>query len=236
MTAYFVTGTDTEIGKTTVSRALLAAATARGLRTRCLKPAESGCPRGPDGALVARDARDLWQASDQTQPLDSVCLYRFEEPVAPGVAAEREGSMIDFTAIQARLAAIRESTPDLVLVEGAGGLLVPMGQGRTIADLAVLLGLPLLIVARPTLGTINHTLLTVESARARDLRVHGVILSAAVESEAEAVASNAEEIERASGVRVLGCLPHLPGASSRALAEVVEASGWLSSLLPAAGA
>lgn len=233
MTGYFVTGTDTGVGKTTVSRALLAAATARGLRTRCLKPAESGCLRRPDGGLVAQDALGLWEATDRGQALDSVCLYRFEAPVAPGVAAEGEGSAIELGVIRAGLDAIRQSGPDLVLVEGAGGLLVPMGHGRTIADLAVALALPLLIVSRPTLGTINHTLLTIEAARARGLAVHGVIFSAADQQpEPAAVASNAREIERASGIRALGYLPHLPGATLSILAKAAEASVQLGAILP----
>lgn len=233
MLAYFVTGTDTGVGKTTVSRALLAAATARGLRTRCLKPAESGCERAADGALVPRDARALWEASERSQPLESVCLYRFEEPVAPGVAATRLGMTIDFDAIALSVAAIRADAPDLLLVEGAGGLLVPLGVGRNIADLAVILGLPLLIIARPTLGTINHTLLTVEAARNRGLSVRAVIFSASsTAADPDAVRSNAEEITAACGVPVLGALPYQPDLSLPQLAAAIEAVPGLADLLP----
>ena len=231
--AYFVTGTDTGVGKTTVGRALLAAAIRRGLRARCFKPAESGCARAVDGTLMPRDADSLWEATDQVQPRESACLYRFEEPVAPGVAAARLGVRIDLEAIARAVTSIQAEAPDFLLVEGAGGLLVPLGGGESIADLAVLLGLPLLIVARPTLGTINHTLLTIEAARSRGLLVEGVIFSsgdAAVEP--EAMASNAAEIHGSSGVPVLGTLPHQPDLSVTCLAAAIETVPGLAGLLP----
>jgi dethiobiotin synthetase len=98
---------------------------------------------------------------------------------------------------------------ELVLVEGAGGLLVPLGAGRTMADLAVALELPLVIVARASLGTVNHTLLTVEAARRRGLRVAGVILSRPVETAGPDEATNPAAIERHGDVRVFGALPRL---------------------------
>jgi dethiobiotin synthetase len=233
--AYFVTGTDTAVGKTTVGRALLAAATARGLRTRCCKPVESGCARAADGSLIPHDAEALWAATDRIQSRESVCLYRFEDPVAPGVAAERAGQAIDLAAIARHVGSLGESAPDFLLVEGAGGLLVPLGAGQTIADLALLLSFPLLIVARPGLGTINHTLLTIEAARARGLTVGGVIFSAADgASDPAGMASNAAEIHKASGVLVLGELPYLPGASPQELARAIESRPALASLLPLA--
>lgn len=233
MIAFFVTGTDTSVGKTTVSRALLAAATARGLRTRCCKPVETGCGRAADGSLVAHDAGVLWEATDRVQPPGTACVYSFEEPAAPGVAAERAGQRIDIAALVRHIRSLCEPAPDVLLVEGAGGLLVPLGSGKTIADLAVAVSFPLLIVARPGLGTINHTRLTIEAARARGLEVRGVVFSAA-EGPADAVAmdSNANEIRRASGVPVLGDIPHLPGAPTEQLAGVIESQSGLSALLP----
>jgi dethiobiotin synthetase len=230
--AYFVTGTDTGVGKTTVSQALLAAATARGLRTSCCKPAESGCARSVDGHLVPRDAEALWMATDRVQPVESACLYRFEEPVAPGVAAEREGQSIDLATIARHVWGLGESRPDVLLVEGAGGLLVPLGAGKSIADLATVLSFPLLIVARPGLGTINHTLLTIEAARSRGLAIRGVIFSAAsAETDFVSMASNQSEIQKASGVPVLGAVPYLPAAPLHLLAQAVESHPVLASLL-----
>lgn len=236
MIGYFVTGTDTGVGKTTVSRALLAAASARGLRTRCFKPAESGCSRAADGNLIPRDAYALWEATDRTQPLESVCLYPFEEPVAPGVAAARLGTSIDLRAIVADVSAVQADAPDFLLVEGAGGLLVPLGGRQSIADMAVLLGLPLLIVARPTLGTINHTLLTIEAAQGRGLAVHGVIFSADRAVAAGDIASNAAEIVSGGGVPVLGTLPYQHDLSLYPLAAAIEATPGLAGLLPISAA
>ena len=101
----------------------------------------------------------------------------------------------------------------LLLVEGVGGLLCPLTEDETVADLAVEFGLPMLIVARATLGTINHTLLTIEAARRRGLRLAGVLLNEVTPAASDAsIATNAEEIERSSGVRVLGVIPHRPEA------------------------
>ena len=223
MPGYFVTGTDTEVGKTTVSCALLAAASARGLKAHCYKPVESGCSEASDGTLQPQDALALWEASGRGQLRESICRYRFREPIAPGVAAENEGVVIDFGIIQRDLHELQTDSPDLMLVEGAGGLLVPMGQGRMIRDLAETLGLRLVIVARPTLGTINHTLLTVEAARGRGIDIAGIIFSASSGTpDLAAVASNRAEIEQASGVEILGCLPYLPAAAATDLGRAAE--------------
>ncbi|MBI4699558.1 MAG: dethiobiotin synthase [Deltaproteobacteria bacterium] len=218
---WFVTGTDTGVGKTTLCRALLAAAAARGLRTAAMKPAESGCRRDPREGLVPADALALRQAASVAIDLGAICPYRFEAAVAPGVAAEELGETIDFTHIGRCRERICEAGPDLLLIEGAGGLLVPLGAGRTIADLARFLGAPLLVVARDSLGTINHTLLTVEVARGRGLAVGAVVLSACTPDTPEGLAaSNAREIERGCAVPVLGRLPHVRGGED--LASVAE--------------
>ncbi len=217
--AFFVTGTDTGVGKTTVACALLTAATRRGIATQAFKPAESGCQRQDDGSLLAADAAALWHAGNHSQDRDSVCLYRFAQPVAPGVAAAAEGTAISVPSIAEHIARHRAElerrcpahTSSLTLVEGAGGILVPLGPWATIADLAVALALPLVIVARPGLGTINHTLLTIEAARTRRLPVAAVIFNRvhAGAEDPELIAENMRQIERGSGVRVLGCLPYI---------------------------
>jgi dethiobiotin synthetase len=220
VTALFVIGTDTGVGKTVVSASLLAAVVARGGTASAFKPAESGCMPGPSGP-VPTDAELLRRAAGGHQDLADVCPYRFEAEVAPGVAAERAGAFIDFERVAETVSAARTRRPDLLVVEGAGGLLVPFGAGRTTADLAARLELPLLVVARAGLGTINHTLLTVEVARARGLRVAAVVLNdpAPTGEPAELVASNAEEIERACQIPVLGPVPRLPQTSLLAYAK-----------------
>lgn len=232
MPGLFVTGTDTGVGKTTVAAALLRAARARGLDVGAMKPAESGCARGADGALVPADALRLLRAAGGDDPLDRVCPFRLEAPLAPGIAAAREGVEVSLDAIEAAHRALAARHRHGVVVEGAGGLLVPLDAGfATVADLAVRLALPLLVVARPTLGTINHTALTVEAAAARGLACRGVILNAADAAAEEAATENARAIERLTGVPVLACLPHAPGDDGEVRLAVRLASIDLEQLL-----
>jgi dethiobiotin synthetase len=175
VSAIFVSGTDTGCGKTRVGCALARGLRAAGRRVRVLKPVETGCAeRG--GALVPSDALALAAAAGDDSPLEQLCPYRLRLPAAPEVAARVEGVELDPQRISAALARARAGA-DSVLVEGAGGLLVPLGPDLDMAGLARQLGLPLLIVARARLGTLNHTLLTVEAAAARGLRVLGVAIS-----------------------------------------------------------
>jgi dethiobiotin synthetase len=200
LTGLFVTGTDTGVGKTFVTSALARRLAAGGRRVAAIKPAESGCRRGPDG-LWAEDAETIAAAAGDWQGSEERCLYRFEAALAPGVAAELEGRVLaleDAVAFVRRVAA----RASVALVEGAGGWLVPLGGGQTIADLAVALSLPVLVVARGTLGTINHSLLTVQAIRARGLAVAGVVLSVRPTDDLAAAHANRREIERHSAVPV----------------------------------
>lgn len=190
---YFVTGTDTGVGKTRVACGLAGAARARGLRVGVLKPAESG-----DGG----DALALKKASACPLPLELIRPYAFRAALAPAVAAAQEGKRVLMQPILKAFKAV-SSISDFVLVEGAGGLLVPYGPGLDGASLAKAMGLPLLIVARRGLGTINHSLLTLEAARARGLRVAAVVLSAPGRKGDPSVAGNARQIARLGKVRVL---------------------------------
>lgn len=220
MNAYFVTGTDTGVGKTTVSCALLAAAAQSGLRAIGMKPAESGCQRSPQGDLIPDDARRLLAASNIELTLDEICLYRFAAPLAPAVAAQRTHTPIEVDQIGRMFNEIRQHQPDLTLVEGAGGLLVPFAENVLAADIASLLDLPLLVVARPGLGTINHTLLTLESARNRGLTMAGFIFSCSEPGiDLEFAASNAAEIRKVSNVPFLGLLPFISSLSLDTLAQ-----------------
>lgn len=207
MSAFFVTGTDTDVGKTTVSSALLAAASRQGLRCIGIKPAESGCRSSTSGALIPADAQALHAVSSIDLPLDASCLYRFAEPVAPGVAAERAGRVIEVDRIGRLCAQLQQHSPDLLLVEGAGGLLVPFGRGILAADIALRLDLPILVVARPGLGTINHTALTLEVARSRGLAIAGYVFSCPHQDmDPEFIASNVAEIHKIQTVPFLGTL------------------------------
>ncbi len=171
MSAVFVTGTDTGCGKTAVACALARSVRAAGKRVRVLKPIETGCALG-----VPADALALAAAADDDGPVERLCPYRFALPTAPEVAARLEGISIDLARIEAALALARADA-DLVIVEGAGGLLVPISPGLDMAGLARRPRLPVVVATRASLGTINHTLLTLEAAHARDLRVLGVVVS-----------------------------------------------------------
>jgi dethiobiotin synthetase len=172
----FVTGTDTGVGKTRVSTALAWLLASRGIDVRVRKPVESGCPEGPDGALLPQDASALRQAAGSRESLDSICANRLRAPLSPERAARLEGVAL---AVDALAAACLRGVPadGMLLVEGAGGFLSPVAEQALNADLATRLGLPVVLVAADRLGTINHTLLTVEAVRARGLTVAAVVLS-----------------------------------------------------------
>lgn len=193
----FVSGTDTGIGKTWVSCRLAEAWAARGLRVGVFKPAESG-----DGG----DAKALIKAARSSLPLDLVRPYAFRRPLAPAMAAALEGKRVSMAGLRRCYRQI-EAESDRVLVEGAGGLLVPYAPGLDGAALAQRLGLPLLIVARAGLGTINHSLLTLEAARQRGLKVLAVILNGPHDAKDPSIRLNAEAIRSLGRVRVLGPLP-----------------------------
>lgn len=225
MKGCFVTGTDTDVGKTAVGCALLRAAAARGHSTAAMKAVETGCHR--DGErLVARDADALRGASTMRAAIDDVtsCPQRFERPLAPSMAARAAGTTIDREAIRGAFARLVARTPGFVLVEGAGGLLVPISGVHTIADVAIDVGLPLVVVARDRLGAINHSSLTVEVARARGLHVAAVVLVTV--DEAEAVPGNLDAL-RDAGLPAVGRIGHCPGgvitAEDPAVAAVLDA-------------
>lgn len=218
----FITGTDTGCGKTTVGRAIAAALRSRGLRVATFKPCETGCELdGDEERLIAADAEALAKAAQFKRPQDLLCPLRFQLSASPERAAAAESRTIDLDVI---LAAWKEAKKDVdfAIVEGAGGLLVPLTPSVMMADLPAMLDLPVLLVARDALGTVNHTLLSIEAIRARHLRLAGVVFSApAPESEAESL-HNVEAISQRGGFEILGSLPHFPDANDETLARAVE--------------
>lgn len=201
MRGLFVTGTDTGVGKTEVACALVSGWREAGLDVGAMKPAESGVAPGAPG-----DAERLRAAAGGGDPMALVRPYRFAAPLAPAVAARLEGVEVRLEEILAAARALAARHAAL-LVEGAGGLLVPLAAGHSYADLAAALGLPVLVVARAGLGTVNHTALTVEALRARRLAVAGVILNRTAPVDDPSVPHNAAEIERLTGAPVLASLP-----------------------------
>jgi len=195
---WFITGTDTGVGKSVLTAAITAALHASGVAVTARKPVLTGLDEPadpdwpPDHELLARV---LGCGSDR------VALSTYGPAVSPHLAAELSGVPLDPAELRAGLRAV--ANPDeLRIVEGVGGLLVPLTDGYDVRALARDLGLPLLIAARPGLGTINHTLLTIEAARAAGLEVAAVVLTPWPERPSRMLASNRETIERLGGVAV----------------------------------
>jgi dethiobiotin synthetase len=203
----FVTGTDTGVGKTFVSVLMISELRAAGLTVGAYKPACSGVVETPTGPTW-EDIEALDEATGRLFGRERIGPQRFLAPLAPPVAAKAEGRRVDAGLLRSGAEWWRGRC-DVLIVEGAGGLLCPLTETETFADLAVSLGLPVLIVARATLGTINHTLLTIEAARRRGLTVVGVVLNEVVSAGDDAsIATNADEITARTGTPVLGVVPH----------------------------
>lgn len=171
----FITATDTEVGKTLVTGAIARLLRNAGKKVGVLKPVASGCRHDREG-LVSADAEFLAACAETDYPLSVITPVCYKTPAAPMVCAEREHRPVDVEAIAAAYAFLAE-TCDVVLVEGIGGALVPLAEDITILDVAAQLDLPTVIVARPGLGTINHTLLTLAAVRAAGLPVAGVVIN-----------------------------------------------------------
>lgn len=212
MRGLFVTGTDTEVGKTVVAAAVCAALAARGERVAAFKPVVTGTDEEPGD--WPRDHELLAAAASAGQAPEQVTPRTFGPAVSPHYAAQLAGSGLEPHELvaAARAAAARA---DVLVCEGVGGLLVPLTPGYLIRDLAAELDLPLLIAARPGLGTINHTLLTLEAARAVGLSPAAVVITPWPDEPAGIERSNRETIERLGDVRTCG----LPRTTPQSLAE-----------------
>ena len=219
----FVIGTDTGIGKTLVTASLCAALVKRGVKAGAFKPVESGCSRGPRGLtrhLRRGDSLFLKKMAAMKEPLDAINPYFFREAVAPGIAAERLGSRISFSRIKQKLDALRKNY-DLVFVEGAGGLLVPISGLKTNLDLIKHLKSPVLLVSRLGLGTINHTLLTLEELKRHRIRLAGVILNQTTSRTGVAEKTNPAVLKKFK-VPVVGLFPFLKNRRRKTLISAVE--------------
>ncbi|GIW42595.1 MAG: ATP-dependent dethiobiotin synthetase BioD [Candidatus Binatia bacterium] len=205
--AFFVTGTDTGVGKTFLGCALLALLEARGRKCAPLKVAETGCRTSPAG-LFPSDAALLRYFSRCTAALETVCPYRFEEPLAPWVAARRRGGDVELPRIRQAFETLAAEA-EFVLVEGAGGFLVPLGTGSTMADLCRHWRLPVLLVVGSKLGALNHTLLTVEAIERRGLPFLGYVVNFPEPGRDLAAETNVGVLRELLG-SPLGVLPRAP--------------------------
>lgn len=169
--AFFVTGTDTGVGKTHVACKLIAAYVAQGYKVIGMKPVAAGCEL-VDGVWVNEDVLKLEAVSNVQAPRELINPYSFKEAIAPHIAAEKVGVEINIEVIQQAFNKLKDIA-DIVIVEGAGGFLVPLNATQSMADLAVTLNIPVILVVNMKLGCINHSLLTVEAIQARNLTLHG---------------------------------------------------------------
>lgn len=202
----FITGTNTGVGKTVVSAAILLEAARRGdLPAAYLKPVQTGSPAGQgDVAFVKR------ALAEAGLEIDAAAVYELEDALAPAIAAELAGVTLDSNLVKATYELISHAKKTVV-VEGAGGLLVPFTSEMLIADIVSLLDLPMLIVASPDLGTLNHTRLTVEAARARNLEVVGLVLSPWPAHPGIVEETNRARISTFCGLPLIGVVDEISG-------------------------
>ncbi|MAE65695.1 MAG: dethiobiotin synthase [Phycisphaeraceae bacterium] len=239
----FVTGTDTEVGKTVVACSV-AWHLRRAGRVGVSKPIATGCRRDREG-LVSEDAEALAHFSDCRQPLERINPVRYRAPVAPAVAAAQTGQPVDFDAVEQSLGLIDRAS-DVVVVEGVGGLLVPLDrQDRvlTVLDLIQALGYPVLVVSRAGLGTLNHTAMTVRLLKEAGCRVAGLVIngyqadsSGRLDARRDlAMATNPRWMELMTATEVRATVPQLDTervdpAQGRIAGPVLDAMGqqsWL---------
>jgi dethiobiotin synthetase len=203
---WFVTGTDTGIGKTLVAAALTRALVARGLRVAVMKPVASGSDPTAEGPRNS-DALTLMAAANVTAPYEVVNPYCFLPPISPHIAAREAGVVIDLTLLRSRFDSLAKAA-DCVIVEGAGGWLAPLGDTAAMADLAATLSLPVLLVVGLRLGCLNHALLSRDSLRTRGMAFAGWIANA-IEPQFERAAENLAALTARFGAPPLACVPFL---------------------------
>ncbi|OGW85078.1 MAG: dethiobiotin synthase [Omnitrophica bacterium RIFCSPHIGHO2_02_FULL_46_11] len=204
----FITGTDTGVGKTVVAAGLALVLKSRGMRVGVMKPVATGCS-SEDDHLVSSDAVYLFEAAEnEYAPLTSP--VRFKNPVAPSIASVYEQKETDLGAIRRAFLELQKHY-DYVIVEGIGGILVPIKKNYLVANLIREMALPIIIVSHVSLGAINHTLLTVDSALIRGFLIKGVIFNRApLVNYSLAELTNPRVIHELTGLPVLGTLPDIP--------------------------
>ncbi len=220
-----ITGTDTGVGKTMVGCALAFALKVRGLRVGVMKPVETGCAPGTDG-LQPADAIALRASASAGHPLEVICPYRYPSPLAPAAAAEIDGLAPPDPEQIRRLFERIAMDSDVVLVEGAGGIAVPLTWNFNYADLAATLDLGVILVVANRLGCLNSALLSIEYARSRHLRINGYILNDTEPLSSPATRSNAESLSRLTEVPALGSVRYKEPLPLAIVAKVLDMVGY----------
>ncbi len=224
MPALFITGTDTDSGKTLVTLGLMYALQEKGLRVNGMKPVAAGTVE-IDGVSVNEDAQRIRQQASKLLAYDVVNPFLFDHPVAPHIAAKHE--LRDISIDQLRIALARiEKQSDLVVVEGAGGWLVPLNETQDVADIAVNMNLPVILVVGLKLGCINHARLTMQSIQAKGCRVIGWV-GTQIEPKMMNVDENVKTLKQYLPVPCMGVVPSLENSDAEAVAEYIDSQALL---------
>lgn len=207
---FFITGTDTEVGKTLVTGALILKMRAQGINTVGFKPVVAGTYQDHDGKILNEDLETLRLASQLVPGQMVLCPYTLDTPIAPHIASEKLGIHLDLQIMMGAYEQIR-SQAEAVVVEGAGGFLVPINATENLSDLAQKLQLPIIMVVGMRLGCINHALLTEEALTSRQLKVAGWIANT-LASEMPFLEENIQYLQNKMMAPLLGVIPSLPAA------------------------
>lgn len=218
--AYFVTGTDTDVGKTLVTCGLLKKARTQGLTTAAVKPISAGCAETPEG-LRSADALALQQAMTIDMPYDQINPVAFLPPIAPHIAAHESGRIITVDRLSGICRGVLMKRADLTLLEGVGGWRVPLNPRESVADLARMLQLPVILVVGMRLGCLNHALLTAEAIRRDGLAIVGWVANS-ITPEMPRRMKNILTLEGEIGAPCLGKVPFLPSATATAAAKYLN--------------
>jgi len=216
---FFITGTDTDAGKTWIAAGLLSALSARGYITAAMKPVASGCHDTPSG-LRNDDALLLMRHASLALPYEQVNPYAFAEPVAPHIAAKMAGREIEIAPLKAMFDTIARQA-NYVIVEGVGGWKVPLNAHATTVDLAVALNLPVILVVRIRLGCLNHALLSCDSIVNHGLTLAGWVANTIGPSFRE-FDENVQALRDRIAAPLLGIVPNLPGFDAGAIAHALD--------------
>lgn len=213
---FFITGTDTGVGKTVITGAIIKAMRSRGIDACAMKPIETGCLR-VGNILYPSDGMFLKGIAVMDDDIKHITPYCFEKPVAPFVASEMEGTGIDIDVIGNEFKYLMKKYGSVV-VEGIGGILVPIKKDYFVIDLIKQLEQPLIVVSKPSLGTINHTLLTIDYALKKGIKVAGIIINfSRPQDNSTAEQTNKAVLQQISPVPVIGTFPHIENIECKAL-------------------
>ena len=221
MKGYFITGTDTGVGKTVVTACLATLFKNRGEDVGVMKPIETGVDPECNSSANS-DAKFLMEVSGVQDTLEEVCPYQLKTPASPYQAAKLENKTLDPENILEKFRAL-QSKHSIMLVEGIGGLMVPITQRYNVADLALQMRLPLIIVSRVQVGTLNHTLLTINAARQHRLNLAGIILNPSHDAELNKIEEEQGKlIEEFSDTPILGYCPFIEDVSAKGIENNLE--------------